>query len=56
MAGVPFDKLGLPVLPDKSDANRSESIQHTIYNKMIAPVGLLGILLYKVYINTRDEE
>ena len=56
MAGVPFDKLGLPALPDQSDANRSESIQHTIYNKMIAPVGLLGILLYKVYINTKDEE
>jgi Fe-S-cluster-containing dehydrogenase component len=56
LSGVPFDKLGLPILPEISDANRSESIQHTIYNKMIAPVGLLGVLLYKVYINTRDEE
>ena len=56
LAGVPFDKLGLPMLPEISDANRSESIQHTIYNKMIAPAGLLGVLLYKVYVNTRDEE
>lgn len=56
LAGVPFEKLGLPLLPDTSDANRSESIQHTIYNKMIAPVGLLAIILYKAYINTKDEE
>lgn len=56
LAGVPFGKLGLPQLSHISQANRSESIQHTIYNKMIAPAGLFALLLYKVYINTKDEK
>ena len=56
LAGVPFDKLGLPKLPDISDASRSEDIQHMIYNGMIAPVALLGGLLYAVYRNTKNDK
>jgi hypothetical protein len=37
-AGIPFEKLGLPLLPDYSNASISEGIQHTVYNKFIAPI------------------
>lgn len=56
LSGVPFDKLGLPVLSEVADAQRTESIQRTIYYKMIAPVTLLAGLLYAVYRNTKDKE
>lgn len=56
LAGVPFDKLGLPILPEISDAHRTESIQRTIYYKMIAPVTLLAGLLFAVYINTKNKD
>jgi Fe-S-cluster-containing dehydrogenase component len=56
LAGVPFDKLGLPMLADQADANRSESLQHTIYYYLVEPVVLLVGFLYAVYIHTRKEE
>ena len=37
-AAVPFSKLGLPSLPDYSQASASESIQHTLYQGLIAPI------------------
>ncbi len=56
LAGVPFDKLGLPMLADEAEAKRSETLQHTIYYKMVMPVTLLGGLLYAVYRHTNKEE
>jgi hypothetical protein len=55
LAGVPFDKLGLPDLEEKAVAQVSETIQHTIYKGMIAPVVFLGGLIYLVHKNTKDE-
>ncbi len=55
LAGVPFDKLGLPDLPETSDASKSEHIQHTIYKGMIGPAVLLAGLLATVYKNTKDK-
>lgn len=46
LSGVPFTKLGLPDLPEKSAASRSESVQHTLYKGMIAPALLFAGLLY----------
>lgn len=46
LAGVAFDKLGLPELPEQSAASRSESVQHTLYKGMIAPALLFAGLLY----------
>lgn len=46
IAGVPFNKLGLPKLTDQADANFSENIQHTIYKGFIAPVALYGTLCF----------
>lgn len=54
LAGVPFDKLGMPILSDISDANRSESIQHTIYKWMLAPGALLAGLLFAVYKHSKN--
>lgn len=48
MAGIPFQKLGLPLLPDKSFVSTSEKIQHTLYKGMIAPAVLFGSLLFFV--------
>lgn len=48
IAGVPFEKLGMPTLPDRSYASVSETIQHTLYAGMAAPAvvlaGLVGII------------
>jgi Fe-S-cluster-containing dehydrogenase component len=56
LAGVPFEKLGLPALEETSDAKRSESIQHTIYKGMIAPIVFLGGLVYVIHKNTKDHK
>jgi Fe-S-cluster-containing dehydrogenase component len=45
LAAVPFEKMGLPTLPEKSYAATSSGIQHTLYKGMIAPgVVLLGLM------------
>jgi Fe-S-cluster-containing dehydrogenase component len=46
LAAVPFDKLGLPKLPAQSFAAISEGVQHTLYKGMIAPLVLLGGLVF----------
>lgn len=56
LAGVPFDKLGLPKLPAASFAAKSETIQHTLYKGMIAPGILLVGLLFAAYKGSRDHE
>jgi Fe-S-cluster-containing dehydrogenase component len=54
LGGVPFEKLGLPALEEKPSAQTSETIQHTIYKGMIAPIVFLGGLVYIVHKNTED--
>jgi hypothetical protein len=46
LAGVPFDKLDLPNIPERSFASISETIQHTVYKGMVAPLALLGGLMF----------
>jgi hypothetical protein len=46
LTGVPHEKLGLPKLPDHSFAAVSEGMQHTLYKGMIAPLALLGGLVF----------
>jgi Fe-S-cluster-containing dehydrogenase component len=55
LAGVPFEKLGLPALEEAPSAAKSETIQHTLYKGMIAPIVFLGGLVYIVHKNTKDE-
>jgi Fe-S-cluster-containing dehydrogenase component len=44
LSGVPFELLDKPPLPDKAPARISESLQHAIYNHLIAPIAFLGVL------------
>lgn len=44
LSGVPFELLDKPPLPDVPPARISESVQHAIYNHLIAPLGFLGVL------------
>jgi len=56
LAGVPFEKLGLPQLPEKAFAAKSETIQHTLYRGMIAPGILLAGLLFAAYKSSQGHE
>jgi Fe-S-cluster-containing dehydrogenase component len=44
LSGVSFDKLGKPALPSDSPARISETLQHSIYKGLLAPIGFLGVL------------
>ena len=44
LSGVPFELLNKPALPDVAPASVSESLQHAIYNNLVAPLGFLGAL------------
>ena len=48
LAGIAYEKLGLPILPEKSFASVAEGIQHTLYGGMILPAIALGGLMYFV--------
>lgn len=54
LAGVPFEKLGLPDLPDRSYASISETVQHSIYRGFAAPTALFAGLLWLARRNTKD--
>lgn len=56
LTGVPHEKLGLPKLPDESYASLSEGVQHTLYKGMIAPLALLGGLVYLARRSTEQHE
>ena len=56
LAAVPFDKLGMPTLPERSFASVSETMQHTLYGGLIAPLAFLGVLGYVAKRNVKDEE
>lgn len=45
LAGVPFEKLGLPAAGAIAPARMAEGIQHTLYKGMVAPLALLAGLL-----------
>ena len=46
LSGVPFEKLDLPTIPERSFAAVSETIHHTVYKGLIAPLALLGGLMF----------
>ena len=53
LSGVPFEKLGLPKLPERSLASISETIQHTLYSGLVMPAAVLGGLLFATYRTAR---
>ncbi|MBF0391236.1 MAG: hydrogenase 2 operon protein HybA [Alphaproteobacteria bacterium] len=59
LSGVPFVALGMPELPERSYSSISETIQHTLYGGLIAPVVALGglvALAWRASKNHQDEE
>lgn len=56
LSAVPFEKVGLPKLPDRSPASRSESIQHALFGNMLAlPIIATGVLAWLIKRNTKPE-
>ncbi len=55
LSAVPFEKLGLPLLPDYSNASKSEGLQHSLYKGLIAPAVLLGGLLFAAHRTTKND-
>jgi Fe-S-cluster-containing dehydrogenase component len=53
LSGVPFALLNKPALPDIAPARTAETLQHTIYNGLIAPLVFLTGLLAMAYRNMR---
>ena len=56
LAAVPFEKLGMPKLPERSFASTSETMQHTLYGGLMAPLAFLGVLTYVAKRNTKGED
>ncbi|MFQ5660076.1 MAG: Ni/Fe-hydrogenase cytochrome b subunit [Gammaproteobacteria bacterium] len=49
LSAVPFEKFGLPDLPERSFASISETIQHTLYRGLIAPALVLAGLAFTAF-------
>lgn len=55
ISAIPFDRLGMPPLGERSYVSISEGVQHTLYSYMALPAVLLGGLTWLVKRNTDDE-
>ncbi|MDD5057604.1 MAG: hydrogenase 2 operon protein HybA [Sideroxydans sp.] len=57
LSAVPFEKLGMPKLPERSYAATSETMQHTLYGNALAlPLAVLGVLTYVAKRNVNDDD
>ena len=56
LAGVSFNKLGLPDLPERSYVALAENIQHTLYKGMILPIIAFGGLIFLVKRSEKSKE
>ena len=55
ISSVPFDKLGMPAVGDRSAASVAETVQHSIYSFMALPAVALAGLTCVVRRNTDDD-
>jgi hypothetical protein len=55
-AGVGFDQLGLPLLPDESQAHFSEKVSHAPYLHGITPVALYAGMAALIWRNKKKED
>lgn len=46
LSALPFEKLGLPALPEESSASLSEAIMHTTYKGFAMPIFLFGFFAF----------
>jgi Fe-S-cluster-containing dehydrogenase component len=56
LSGVPFELLDKPPLPDTPPARVAETLQHTIYNALLAPIVFLVGLTGLAWRNRRPED
>ncbi len=56
IAAVPFDKLGMPPLAERSAVSISEGVQHTLYSYLALPAIALAGLAYVVRRNIADDD
>ncbi|MCU7811065.1 MAG: hydrogenase 2 operon protein HybA [Candidatus Thiodiazotropha sp. (ex Notomyrtea botanica)] len=56
ISAVPFDKLGMPPLGERSYASISETVQHTLYQYLALPAIALAGLTYVVRRNNNDDD
>jgi hypothetical protein len=56
ISSIPFDKLGMPPLGERSYASISETVQHTLYSYMALPAVALAGLTYVVRRNKDADE
>lgn len=55
LSGIAFDKLGMPSLPERAPAATSETMQHTLYGGLVAPLVVLGGLVALAKRNVKPE-
>jgi Fe-S-cluster-containing dehydrogenase component len=55
-SAIPFEKLGLPALGEKSVPSLPETIQHTIYKGFVAPIALYGALGAVIFRNRKKNK
>lgn len=56
LSGVPFDRIGMPDLPERSFAADSETVQHTLYKGMVGPAVILAGLVAVVRRNKKKQD
>jgi Fe-S-cluster-containing dehydrogenase component len=56
LSAVNFQKAGMPDLPPYSSAALSETIQHTLYSKLIMPIVVLGAMTFAARRNVKADE
>ena len=56
ISAVPFDKLGMPPLGERSAASVAETVQHSVYGFMALPALALAGLTYTVRRNIKDDD
>lgn len=56
LSGVPFEKLGMPNLPENAAAALSETIQHTLYGNLIMPFAVLGAMTFIAKRNVKTDD
>lgn len=56
LASVPFEKVGLKPLPDRSFAARSETLQHTLYGGLVLPIAALGVMTWLAKRHIPDDD
>ena len=55
-AGVTFEQLGLPKLPEESSAHFSESVSHAPYLHGVTPIALYAAMAFVINRNKKNED